>query len=100
MQKAKRTVDIEVIGEVGNSDDQCASADKITSSAVHLYLIVRETRDTPSVLKVAGEPVKDNTLDLVLDFGGYFLDGIVDDGGSLTIEVARFVSVRILTTSP
>lgn len=85
-QEANRTIDIEVVGEVRESDDQCASADKVTSSTVHLHLVVRETRDTSSVLKVAGEPVEDNALDLVLDFGRYFLDSVVDDGGSLAVD--------------
>lgn len=71
------------------SDDQCARADQITDSAVHLYLVVREARDSTAILKIAGKSVEHNALDLVLNFGGQLLDSVVDNGGSLAVWFVR-----------
>lgn len=72
---------------MGGGDNKRAIADKISHRTKDLNIVLGVVGDLTLVLEVTSEAEENNTLDLVLDFGGELLDGVVDDGTTLTVCV-------------
>lgn len=85
LEKVDRRTNVEIIGEVSRGDDQSSGANQVANCTEYLDFIIWEAGDTSAILKVAGEAIKDGSLDLVLNLLGEFLDTIVNNSGSLAV---------------
>lgn len=83
-----RSIDTSVgrVVEVRRRNVESATADRITSVAVHLRLRCRKIGNAAVVLLILGVAEENDTLDLVLDGGADFGYGVGHDGSALAID--------------
>lgn len=85
-QKRGSLTCIGTIGQMRSSDDQSTSADHVSRSTEHLDLVLGVVGDLSMVLHVAGESKQNNPFHLGLETTVKLLNGVVNDGTSLTAD--------------
>lgn len=79
---------------MSRSDDKRIITNQVTKSTIDLHPIARKVGNTTVLLSIPGISEENNALNLILDILWKLRDGVVDDGGSLTVECS--VRIKVL----